>query len=115
MTAIMPETQSPNPRLQRLAQYAAILQEFVPGQHSSQDANIADPDIRDLMRLTRLAYKQESDELALERAEQTRKERRELSVGPVAAAAIGGIEGSSALLGAIGGAKAGAVVGAPFG
>ena len=95
----------PNPRMARLRQYADLLREF------SGDTS-GDPDVRDLLNLARIAYKQESEMLALERSEQSQRERRELSAGPIAALAVGGMEGLGAVAGGAAGAQAGAALGA---
>lgn len=102
---IMPE---PNPRLTRLNEYADILREFA-GDTSG------DPDVRDLVRLARLAFKQEHELLSVERIEESRRERKGLSAGAVAATAVGGIEGLSGLALGVAGAKLGALAGAPLG
>lgn len=100
---IQPDIGAPPPSLAKLHYYADIMREF--GNDTS------DPDVRDLVNLARLRYKQFSASLAAERVAQNQREHAELNVGPVAAAAIGGMEG----LGATGGAAAGATLGSSLG
>lgn len=106
-TTLSPATSDArDPRLKKMQEYAKIMQEFEPIVQSNGDA-------RELVNLARIAFKQQGSLLAAERKQlnQSELDALNLDAGPVAASAVGGMQGLSSIVGGSAGATQGAVLG----